>query len=196
MKGFLAGVVFAILAILAGGYFLLKQGYVSFAADTKPSETEEKWAMAAVDASTDRHAPDAKNPLAGSEENLTAGAKLYLNHCAGCHGVPSNPASVFAQSFNPPAPGFFQDAPDMPENQNFYIIQHGIRWTGMPAWGQTLNDAQTWQIVTFLSNLEKLPPAAKQVFEPVAAAQPTDSTAAAPGSSGHSMHNMPMPHSH
>ena len=56
----------------------------------------------------------------------------------------------------------------MPENQNFYIIRHGIRWTGMPAWKQTLNETQTWQVVTFLSNVEKLPPTAKKVFGPSA----------------------------
>jgi mono/diheme cytochrome c family protein len=53
----------------------------------------------------------------------------------------------------------------MSENQNFYIIQHGIRWTGMPAWNKTLNDMQIWQLVTFLSNIEKLPPAAKKKLE-------------------------------
>ena len=76
-----------------------------------------------------------------------------------------NPDSQFARSFNPPALAFFKDAPDMPENQNFYIIQHGVRWTGMPAWKGTLSDAQTWQLVTFLSNVEKLPPVALKEFE-------------------------------
>ena len=173
MRGFVLGVLFTLVAIGAGGYFCLSQGYVSFAADTKPSATEARLAMAAVDASTDRHAPEMKNPVPATEANVTAGAKLYLDHCAGCHGVPSNPDSVFAESFYPPVPGFFKDAPDMPENQNFYVIQHGIRWTGMPAWNQSLNDMQTWQIVTFLSNIEKLPPAAKNVLGPGPAPQPS-----------------------
>ena len=56
----------------------------------------------------------------------------------------------------------------MAENQNFYIIQHGIRWTGMPAWNKTLSENQTWQLVTFLSNIEKLPPAALKELEPPA----------------------------
>lgn len=118
------------------------------------------------DAATDRRASDAKNPIPATEENLVAGTKLYVNHCAGCHGLPSNPESTFAQSFYPEVPSFFKEAPDMAENQNFYIIQHGIRWTGMPAWNKTLNDTQTWQIVTFLSNIEKLPPAAMKEMAP------------------------------
>jgi len=169
MKNFILGILFAMVLLLAGVCFCLEKGYVNFAADQRPSPMEAKLAMAAVDASTDRRAPEGKNPIQPTEENIAAGAKIYLDHCAGCHGVPSNPDSQFARSFNPPAPGFFHDAPDMPENQNFYIIQHGIRWTGMPAWKQTLDETQTWQVVTFLSNLEKLPPAAQKVLGPSAA---------------------------
>jgi mono/diheme cytochrome c family protein len=45
------------------------------------------------------------------------------------------------------------------------LIQRGIRWTGMPAWDRTLGDQQVWQIVLFLDNMHKLPPAAEKVFE-------------------------------
>jgi thiosulfate dehydrogenase len=166
MKSFLAGIVLTLIAVLAGGYWYVKKGYVNFGADQEPSFLEKHLGMAAVDASTDRRAPDVKNPVSPTEENLVAGAQLYLNHCAGCHGVPSNRESQFGKSFYPTVPGFFKDTPDMPENQNFYVIEHGIRWTGMPGWNQTLSDGQVWQLVTFLSNIEKLPPAALKVFEP------------------------------
>jgi len=164
VKNFLLGILFALVAAIVGGWFALRQGYVDFAADQRPSFVETKLSMAAVDAYTDRRAPEQKNPISPTEENIAAGAKLYLDHCAGCHGVPSNPNSQFARSFYPPAPGFFQDAPDMSEGANFYIIRHGIRWTGMLAWGNTLTDTQTWQVVTFLRNIGKLPPAAQKVF--------------------------------
>jgi mono/diheme cytochrome c family protein len=96
--------------------------------------------------------------------------------------VPANPESQFGRSFNPRVPAFFKEAPDMPENQNFYIIQHGIRWSGMPAWKNTLNETQTWQLVTFLSNVEKLPPAARKELEltPSAAVDATPATVPAP----------------
>src|SRR3984885_3002793 len=165
MKAFLFGVMLTLFALIAGGYFLLKSGRVSFSADQQPSAVEEHVAMSAVDASTERNAPETKNPLAADEGNLVAGAKNFLDYCAGCHGVTENPESQFGRSFNPQVPAFFKEAPDMPENQNFYIIQHGIRWSGMPAWNKTLSEAQTWQLVTFLSNVEKLPPAALKEFE-------------------------------
>ena len=173
MKNFLAGIVFTLIVLMAGGYWYMKKGYVNFNADQEPSFLDKHLGMAAVDASTDRRAPDVKNPVSPTEENLVAGAQLYLNHCAGCHGVPSNRESQFSKSFYPPAPGFFSDMPDMADNQNFYIIEHGIRWTGMPGWNQTLSDGQVWQLVTFLANMEKLPPAALKVFEPAVQPAPT-----------------------
>jgi mono/diheme cytochrome c family protein len=176
MRGFIAGIIVAILIIFVGGYLYLKQGYFDFAADQQPSPTEKHLAMAAVDASTDRHASDQKNPLQPAEENLVGGAILYRDHCAGCHGTPSNPDSQFARSFNPPVPQFFKEGSDMADNQAFYIIQHGIRWTGMPAWSKTLSDNQIWQTVTFLSAVQKLPPAALKVLEPIQAAPPPSTT--------------------
>ena len=188
MRNFILGILFTVIVAAVGGFVCIKKGYVDFAADQKPSMIESKLAMAAVDASTDRRAPDAKNPVAPTEENLVAGAKLYLDHCAGCHGVSSNPDGQFAKSFYPPIPGFFHDAPDMSEGENFYIIQHGVRWTGMPSWSKTLSEQQIWQVVTFLSNIEKLPPAAQQVFGPSPAAAPVPSPMNMP------MGSMPMNH--
>jgi mono/diheme cytochrome c family protein len=173
MKGFILGIVATIVVVILAVFLIWKSGFVDFNADEPPSQTEKHLAMAAVDASTDRHAQDVKNPVPVTEENLVAGADLYMNHCAGCHGLPSSPDGAFAKSFNPPVPAFFKEAPDMPDNQNFYIIKHGVRWSGMPAWGQTLNDTQIWQLCTFLSNTEKLPPAAlkKLEIQPAPAAQ-------------------------
>jgi thiosulfate dehydrogenase len=172
MRNFILGVVVTLIVLIAGAWFVLERGYIDFSANQQPSSMESRLAMSAVDASTDRRAAVQQNPVAPTDENLAAGAKLYFDHCGGCHGVPSNPDSELAKSFNPPAPGFFTDAPDMPENQNFYIVQHGIRWTAMPSWAKTLTDQQTWQVVTFLANIQKLPPAAQAVFGPAPTAAP------------------------
>jgi mono/diheme cytochrome c family protein len=165
MRSFLYGIAFTLIVFLVGAIWLAKGGYIDTRADQAPSFLDRKLVMSALDASAERHAPAVKNPLSSTEENLVAGAQLYLNHCAGCHGMPANRESQFARSFYPRVPGFFQNAPDMPDNQNFYIIEHGIRWTGMPAWNQTLSDAQVWQLVTFLGNIQKLPTSALSVFE-------------------------------
>ena len=66
----------------------------------------------------------------------------------------------------------------MPENQNFYIVQHGIRLSGMPAWKETLSEQQTWQATTFLSHMDKLPVQVLDAWK--TAASGTDGASSAP----------------
>ena len=163
MKGFLFGIM-TMIAVLALGLLFALLGFVSMRADSPPSKMEATLATRAMDASVARAAPKLANPVTADEANLVAGARLYTAHCTLCHGDPAHPKSPLADSLNPPAPQFTDDMADMPENQNFYILQHGIRWTAMPGWKNVLSEQQTWQLVTLLSHMHDLPPAAKQVF--------------------------------
>ena len=167
MRQFFWGVFLTIVLILVGAYLIVKSGYVNFAADNQSSAIERHVAMVASDASVERRAPAMQNPAAATEDNLVAGAKLYRDNCAGCHGSSANPEAALGHSFNPPAPQFMSDVADMPDNENFYIIQHGIRWSAMPAWKSKLNDTQIWQLATFLKHMDKLPPnAEKEIRQP------------------------------
>ena len=163
MKEFIGGIVTMIL-ILALGLLFAQMGFVSMRADNPPSKMETTFASHAMDASVARAAPKVANPLTADEANLLAGARLYRDHCTLCHGDPAHLKSPLAETINPPPPQFMEDMADMPENQNFYILQHGIRWTAMPGWKTVLTDQQLWQLVTFLSHMHNLPAAAKQVF--------------------------------
>jgi mono/diheme cytochrome c family protein len=57
----------------------------------------------------------------------------------------------------------------MPEYQNFYIIQHGIRLSGMPAMSSSLKEDEMWQVTTFLSHMDKLPPQVAEQWKAFAA---------------------------
>jgi thiosulfate dehydrogenase len=163
VKGFICGIATVIL-IIALVLLFAYMGFVSMRADNPPSKMETSFAGHAMDASVARAAPELPNPAAPDEANLVAGARLYRDHCTLCHGDPVHTKSPLADSLNPPAPQFMNDMADMPENQNFYILEHGIRWTAMPSWKTILSEREIWQIVTFLSHMHDLPPAAKQVF--------------------------------
>lgn len=165
MKLFLLGVVATLLVVVLGAFLYLRMGYLDMRADAAPSRFESQWAMRFLDASVDRRAPDQTSPIEASDANLIEGIKLYKTHCAMCHGAPGHPEKSFGHPFNPPAPQFMEEAPDMSEGENDYIIQHGVRWTGMPAWGATLSDKQIWTLTTFLSHMEKLPPDAEQEWQ-------------------------------
>lgn len=158
MRKFLTGVLVGVVVILLSGLLWIRLGFVSPRADMPENALERGIAMPALDASLDRHAPEVHNPLQPSHENLAAGMTIYQMNCASCHGDIQHPNGMFAESLYPRAPLFLKDAPDMPENQNFYVIQHGVRLSGMPAWSHVLNDQQIWQVTSFLSHINQLPP--------------------------------------
>jgi mono/diheme cytochrome c family protein len=168
MKRFIIDLI--VIAIIVGGglFVFLGQGYFNTRADVNPSPTEKYWAMRSVDAWVERNAPG-NAPNEANPVHLKDGMTLYLSHCAGCHSSPGAAGKDFGRFFYPPAPNFIKEAPDMPENQNFYIIKHGIRWSGMPAWGSVLTDDQIWEVAAFLSHLDNLPPAVQQQWEKPAA---------------------------
>jgi mono/diheme cytochrome c family protein len=163
MKSFLFGILTMILLLALGLVFALL-GFVNMRADNPPFHLETSIAGHAMDASVARAASKLINPVAADEANLVAGAQLYRDHCTLCHGDPVNPKAPLNDALNPPAPQFMEDKADMPENQNFFILQHGIRWTAMPGWKNVLSDQELWQLVTFLAHMSDLPPAAKKVF--------------------------------
>ena len=159
MGKFILGIMVAVVAIAAALFVYTHFGFLDLRADQSPGGLERRFAMQAMDASTDRHAPDVKNPIEPTEANLLDGVKLYKNDCALCHGSPLNPSAELGLAEYPPAPQFMKHAPDMPDNQNYYIVQHGVRWTAMPGWDKVMAESEIWQVVTFLSRMEKLPPA-------------------------------------
>ena len=163
MKGYILGILTIILLLAVGLLFALL-GFVNMRADNPPSHLEAAVAGHVMDASIGRAATKLNNPITADETNLVAGAHLYREHCTLCHGDPAHPKALLNDSLNPPAPQFMDDKADMPENENFFILQHGIRWTAMPGWKNVLSDQQLWQLVTFLSHMNELPPSAKQIF--------------------------------
>lgn len=169
-RAFLWGVVLTILAALGGGYAVLRAGLIPANADAKPGWFETWAAGTSLDATLAREAPKSANPVPLTDANLIAGIDLYGQHCAICHGTAKGEASA-----SPIAKGEYPAPPqlatngveDDPEGYSFWIIAHGIRWSGMPAWRGTLNDEQIWTLALFLKNMDKLPPAAEQAWKNV-----------------------------
>ncbi|HEY4046625.1 MAG TPA: c-type cytochrome [Acidobacteriaceae bacterium] len=168
MRGFVLGFVVAIIVVAVAVYSYVRFGWIDPRADIPVGMLESKIAMPSLDAAVDRRAPDVKNPVAATDDNLIAGMKSYQTNCSGCHGDIHHPHSVLADALYPRAPQFVEDPPDMPENQNFYIIQHGVRLSGMPAWKQAMSEQEIWQVTTFLSHMDKLPPGVRDAWKSVA----------------------------
>jgi thiosulfate dehydrogenase len=158
MRKFILGFVVGVVVLLVATFVYIRFGFADPRADIPVGTLETKIAMPALDAAVDRRAPEVHNPLQAADENLLAGMRTYQSNCASCHGDVQHHQALLADALYPRAPQFTQDPPDMPENQNFYIIQHGIRFSGMPAWKGALTEDQIWQLTAFLSHMDRLPP--------------------------------------
>ncbi|MGH9579792.1 MAG: c-type cytochrome [Terriglobales bacterium] len=158
MRKFLLGVLVTLAAQGLVALLVATSGLPSFAASTAPSAVETRIAKMALNASVERHAPRGPNPVPVTEQSLMQGMFVYKVSCATCHGTPALNVSNYGRSFYPPAPQFTVEPPRRPQNEIFYITKHGVRLTGMAAWGNLMDDEQAWKVSAFLSRLDSLPP--------------------------------------
>jgi mono/diheme cytochrome c family protein len=165
MGKFLLGIIITLVVVVLAVVGFAMLGFLPTTANVEPAHFESQFAMSAVDASMDRHAPRLANPLTVSDQNLEDGMKLYTMNCATCHGGLDRKPSPLAASFYPPAPNLISDPPDDPEWHTFYTIRTGIRYTGMPAWDKTLSEQDMWKITSLLSHLDKLPPNVQEYWK-------------------------------
>jgi mono/diheme cytochrome c family protein len=150
--GFLA--MSFVYATGAVAYLLL--GWVEVRADVQaPGPVRALMAMT-VRASVRRHAP-AEGPVASTAEDLVAGGRRYLDACAGCHGTPGKPGHEGPGYLPPPYLPTVRSPYSVPEI--YWIIKHGIRRTGMSAYGPFYPDREIWQLATFVKRIAELPAA-------------------------------------
>ncbi len=170
-KGFILGVVVVVVVAAACVWVVVREGFISAAAANARPVWLEGWVAGnSLKGTLSRQAPKGRNPVKLTEDNLIEGIKLYGLNCAICHGSAKGPATAtpIAKGEYPAPPQLAKEGvEDDPPGWTFWKIKNGIRWTGMPAWQDKLNDRQIWTITLFLSNMDKLPPAPEQVWQEV-----------------------------
>jgi mono/diheme cytochrome c family protein len=165
MGKFLLGVIVTLLVLALAGLGFAMLGFFPTTANVPPPSWERHLAMSAADNSMDRHAPRVSNPLTPTDQNIEDGMKLYTMNCAVCHGGLDRKPSTLATSFYPPPPNLVSNPPDDPEWHIYYTIRTGVRYTGMPAWDKTMTEPEMWKVTTFLSHMDKLPPAVQEYWK-------------------------------
>jgi mono/diheme cytochrome c family protein len=110
--------------------------------------------------------------LMADEANLVAGAEVYRDQCAACHGFHGKPSS-FAAHMHPVAPQLWEKHGDVigvsddPPGETYWKVANGIRLTGMPAYRLILSDNEIWQVSLLVANADKpLPPGAIAILRP------------------------------
>lgn len=164
-----AGFIACVLLTFIVPLLVMAMGLMDMSASAKPRLLEKIFAPWAFTNSMVRRAPDATNPVASDPSALASGMAHYRENCALCHGAPDVKPAEFAAGLNPPVPKLeTEDAQSLSDGKLFWIIKHGVRMTGMPAFGETHTDEEIWHIVAFVRHLPKITDAEKESLRPAA----------------------------
>jgi mono/diheme cytochrome c family protein len=101
------------------------------------------------------HNKEEKNPLADTTETRADGKEAFSHYCVACHGMDGQNTGVpFVENISPPIPSLASaEVQTYSDGQLKWILDHGIRPSGMPGSKGTLSDDELWSIVTYLRHL-------------------------------------------
>jgi thiosulfate dehydrogenase len=167
LVSFVLGLIIVPLALMA----YLEYGRPPVAVGDSPSPMEAAIVRKILHNRIDSEMQNA--PFQSSPQVLTAGAAIYKDHCAFCHGLPDRPADVGSQMF-PSAPQLWKrhkdgvvGVSDDPVGETFWRVKNGIRLTGMPSYKELLSEQEMWQVSLLLASADKpLPASAQQELQP------------------------------
>lgn len=177
---FILGVIIGLLIIPCVVYCYFRFGYAPVATGAPAMPFEKKFASMGLHARMNKEYPRTA-PIQGNEENYMAGAHIYRENCAVCHGVAGQPATSVSKGMYPRPPQLFQHhgVTDDPPGETYWKVSNGIRMTGMPSFHQSLSTTQMWQVSLMLADADKLPADVKELIS-----QPLPADQLAPASAG------------
>lgn len=156
-------VVLLVFAGIAGLATFVGTGVYDVSAGA-PHSKPVAWLLESVrKRSIERRAASIEVPLLEDSKWLIEGGPDYAEMCAGCHRQPGKNASELSTGLNPQPPDFTRQSTTSPAEM-FWTIKHGIKMTGMPAWGATHDDQRMWAMVAFIRRLPDLTPAQYQIL--------------------------------
>ena len=171
---FIVGLILGLLLVPFGVYLYVAGGSAPVATTDSDFPFEAFFAHKALNARIKKDMP--KNvPIQPNEANYLAGAELYKQGCAVCHGLPLAPKTGIATGMYPRPPLLFEGkgVTDDEPGESYWKIFNGIRLSGMPGFSKSLSETQMWQLALLVANADKLPSSAKTALvTPIGASTP------------------------
>jgi mono/diheme cytochrome c family protein len=164
------------LAVLAASGLVYAR-VTGLRASAQPSGVEEAVARGVRRFAVPSAAAGRANPVALSDAVLAEGLAHYADHCASCHAIDGSGSTDMGRGFFPKAPDMRAAATQgMTDGELFYVIEHGIRFTGMPAWstGTPEGETSSWQLVRAIRHLPRLSAAERARMEALAPRSPEE----------------------
>jgi mono/diheme cytochrome c family protein len=182
----LFGMVIGIVLVPVAALVWLHYGNVPVAVADPPFPKEQMITGIPLNARIDREMA-VTAPFQVDNDNLVAGAHIYSEKCAVCHGFHGKPSAFGPHMFPDATPLWEQHhnstvvgVSDDPPGETYWKVANGIRLTGMPSYINQLSTTEMWQVSMLLANADKpLPPAAVEILRgesarvPAAAPSPT-----------------------
>ena len=144
------------LAVIVAGLGFLTAG---ISAKPEPTAVEAAVARQLRSLAIPSAAKNQQNPVPMSREVLDAGMSHWADHCAVCHGNNGDGQTEIGRGLYPRTPDMRRSATqNLSDGALFYIIEEGVKLTGMPAWGNGTAEGreESWKLVRFVRHLPKL----------------------------------------
>ncbi len=142
------------LVLLLVAYFSLN---TLFFASAPPGRVETSLALRARSLAIPSAARQARNPFAGQKDAWRVVLDHYAEHCEPCHAYDGHGGGEVGRNLNPRTPDMARArTQQLTDGELFYIIQNGVRWTGMPAWKHEHTPEESWKLVSFVRHIPTL----------------------------------------
>jgi len=154
-----AAALLIVVAIGAGGVALLYLMNAGLSAREQPGAIETAVAGTARNLVISRRARDLRNPMERTPQVIADGRAHFADHCAVCHGNDGSGKTEMGQGMWPKSPDMRLAATqELSDGELFWIIENGIRFTGMPGWSTGTKEGETasWHLVHFIRRLPEL----------------------------------------
>ena len=196
MKAWKLAVLVLLAAVVAAtlyGASVIRRG---FSVHEPPSAFESTLARTIRSLSIPKIDRDQQNPWkdAATPDVMADATAHWADHCASCHANDGSGQTAIGQKLYPPAPDMrLPPTQNLTDGELYYIIQNGIRMTGMPGWGQPgeLQNDGSWQLVLFIRRLPHLTPAE---LEQMKSLNPKSMMEMPPAETGPGDHSQPHTH--
>jgi thiosulfate dehydrogenase len=163
IKGLIVGILLGVLLVAGGVYFYFSTGRAPVATSAPPMPLERKLAKMGLHAYLEK-LPHPEPQVPADETNLIAGAKIYKEQCAVCHGLPGEPRSAVSAGMFPKPPELFHGTGVTDDDawESYWKVENGIRMTGMPGFKDRLTEPQIWQVTVLVKNADKMTEAVRK----------------------------------
>ena len=144
------------VAAIVTGVLLLRSGIGS---RTQPGQFETTVARFLRSVAIPRESRRLKNPVPATAAAVEDGLSHFADHCASCHGNNGSGQTEMGRGLYPRAPDMREAATqNLSDGELFYIIENGVKFTGMPGWGDGTQESATasWNLVHFIRRLPQL----------------------------------------